>query len=429
MRRVTANPTVLVDPARSRLAPGCARAAARRPGRAHASSGTRRRSPSRGGTVRRADRARRHRQSGRHGRRRAARPRARDHRRRARARPAGARHLPRSAADRSGARRQRPAHAGGRGRLGADRARRGRTRAMPCWPGAPRRLDVSEWHNYACIPPAGASLLARSPACVQAFRVGATTWGLQFHVEVTRPVLEEWCEVAAGELEALGLGRSTSCSAPTSSEREQLRLAVRIARSLRAGRAGRRHPGLDLQRSPGSIAACATAADSSSRSACRRATFMRCPTRRSASPTARATASRSRAAKARAASRPLLDDRRAPRRARASRLAGLRRVHADRRRARRDGGDGARSDRRDQPLRAAQRRLGHVGHGAQPRRRRRCRGLARPGADRAGPRRRAPRGRSRRAQRADRRRRPARRVRRGAPPAASCPRTCRPRCP
>ena len=54
-------------------------------------------------------------------------------------------------------------------------------------------------------------------------------------------------------------------------------------------------------------------------------------------------------------------DRRAPRRARAPRLAGLRRVHADRRRARRDGCDGARGERRDQPLRAPERRLGHLG--------------------------------------------------------------------
>ncbi|MDX6629588.1 MAG: hypothetical protein QOH00_1834 [Gaiellales bacterium] len=94
--------------------------------------------------------------------------------------------------------------------------------------GAPRELDVQEWHNYACKPPAGAVVLARSPACVQAFRVGATTWGLQFHVEVTRPVLEEWCESAAAELEQLGL--SPEAIVGRDDQRaEQLRLAVRIA--------------------------------------------------------------------------------------------------------------------------------------------------------------------------------------------------------
>ena len=57
----------------------------------------------------------------------------------------------------------------------------------------------------------------------------------------------------------------------------------------------------------------------------------------------------------------------APRRARAPRLAGLGRLHADRRRARRDGCDGTRGERRGQPLRAPERRLGHLRHGAQPR--------------------------------------------------------------
>jgi GMP synthase (glutamine-hydrolysing) len=93
--------------------------------------------------------------------------------------------------------------------------------------GAPRRLEVSEWHNYGCTPPAGSALLARSPACVQAFRVGATTWGLQFHVEVTRPLLEEWTEIAAGELETLGL----SAGDVVGSEGQragQLQLAARI---------------------------------------------------------------------------------------------------------------------------------------------------------------------------------------------------------
>ena len=94
--------------------------------------------------------------------------------------------------------------------------------------GSPRELEVQEWHNYACKPPAGAAVLARSEACVQAFRVGEATWGLQFHVEVTLPVLEEWCESGAGELEELGLEPAVVLG--TAQQRaEQLRLAVRIA--------------------------------------------------------------------------------------------------------------------------------------------------------------------------------------------------------
>ena len=94
--------------------------------------------------------------------------------------------------------------------------------------GAPQRLQVNEWHNFACLPPAGATVLARSPACVQAFRVGATTWGLQFHVEVTRPVLEDWCEAAAAEIEALGLPVEALLGTDEQLTR-QMRLAARIA--------------------------------------------------------------------------------------------------------------------------------------------------------------------------------------------------------
>jgi GMP synthase-like glutamine amidotransferase len=93
--------------------------------------------------------------------------------------------------------------------------------------GAPRELDVNEWHNYACTPPAGAAILARNDACIQAFRVGATTWALQFHVEVDDAVLEEWTQTGADELVRLGLGPEVILG--TAEQRtEQLRLAARI---------------------------------------------------------------------------------------------------------------------------------------------------------------------------------------------------------
>jgi GMP synthase (glutamine-hydrolysing) len=94
--------------------------------------------------------------------------------------------------------------------------------------GAPRTLEVLEWHNYSFTPPAGAAVLARSAACIQAFRVGATSWGLQFHVEVTLPVLEEWAETGSAELAALGLGPEAIIG--TDEQRaEQLRLATRFS--------------------------------------------------------------------------------------------------------------------------------------------------------------------------------------------------------
>ena len=104
----------------------------------------------------------------------------------------------------------------------------------PLLAGSPRELDVQEWHSFECLPPAGSALLAHSAACVQAFRVGASTWGLQFHVEVTRPVLEEWCEAAAAELDERGVPAEVVIGSDEQ-RAAQLRLATRV--SDRFGRA------------------------------------------------------------------------------------------------------------------------------------------------------------------------------------------------
>ena len=37
----------------------------------------------------------------------------------------------------------------------------------PLLAGAPRELDVQEWHSFECLPPAGAALLAHSASCVR----------------------------------------------------------------------------------------------------------------------------------------------------------------------------------------------------------------------------------------------------------------------
>jgi GMP synthase-like glutamine amidotransferase len=51
--------------------------------------------------------------------------------------------------------------------------------------GRPRTFDVFQWHSYAFDLPPGAVPLARSPVCLQSFRVGACAWGVQWHPEVT----------------------------------------------------------------------------------------------------------------------------------------------------------------------------------------------------------------------------------------------------
>jgi GMP synthase-like glutamine amidotransferase len=47
------------------------------------------------------------------------------------------------------------------------------------------QFTAFQWHSYRSpVPPNGVAL-ARSPAALQAFRVGDRVWGIQFHAEVT----------------------------------------------------------------------------------------------------------------------------------------------------------------------------------------------------------------------------------------------------
>ncbi len=50
-----------------------------------------------------------------------------------------------------------------------------------------------QWHHDSFDIPAGGVLLASSPLCShQAFRVGNSAWGLQFHPEVTETIIRDW---------------------------------------------------------------------------------------------------------------------------------------------------------------------------------------------------------------------------------------------
>ena len=70
----------------------------------------------------------------------------------------------------------------------------------------PERFDAFEWHSYAFDVPPGGVLLAESPACAQAFRVGDAAWGVQFHPEVTHEMLEEWIDDYDSDPDAVRLG-------------------------------------------------------------------------------------------------------------------------------------------------------------------------------------------------------------------------------
>jgi GMP synthase (glutamine-hydrolysing) len=63
-----------------------------------------------------------------------------------------------------------------------------------------------QWHSYEALPPEGAAILARSPVCVQAYRVGEVAWGIQFHAEVTAADTEVWIDDYRADEDAVRIG-------------------------------------------------------------------------------------------------------------------------------------------------------------------------------------------------------------------------------
>ena len=61
---------------------------------------------------------------------------------------------------------------------------------------------VFQWHGDAFALPKGAVRLASSPLCPeQAFRYGGRAWGLQFHLEMTEPMIRAWFQQPANRAE------------------------------------------------------------------------------------------------------------------------------------------------------------------------------------------------------------------------------------
>ena len=56
----------------------------------------------------------------------------------------------------------------------------------------PPKFDAFQWHHYTFEIPSGATELARSDVCTQAFRAGERAWGIQFHAEVTFEMVQAW---------------------------------------------------------------------------------------------------------------------------------------------------------------------------------------------------------------------------------------------
>ena len=78
------------------------------------------------------------------------------------------------------------------------------------WQGVPRSFVAFHWHGDVFELPAGAVPLAGSDltAC-QAFRYGANAYGLLFHAEVTKEIIEGMVKAFAGELQEAGIRRES----------------------------------------------------------------------------------------------------------------------------------------------------------------------------------------------------------------------------
>ena len=64
-----------------------------------------------------------------------------------------------------------------------------------------------QWHSYESVPPADATVLARSPRSLQAFRLaGAPAWGIQFHAEVSTADAASWTEHHEMDPDAVAMG-------------------------------------------------------------------------------------------------------------------------------------------------------------------------------------------------------------------------------
>jgi GMP synthase (glutamine-hydrolysing) len=66
---------------------------------------------------------------------------------------------------------------------------------------------VFQWHGDTYELPKSATILAKSDAYIQAFRI-KTAIGIQFHIEVDESMIEEWLKVYSKEVSDLNLDKS-----------------------------------------------------------------------------------------------------------------------------------------------------------------------------------------------------------------------------
>jgi len=67
-------------------------------------------------------------------------------------------------------------------------------------------FEAFEWHSYGVEIPSGAVELARNEAALQAYRLGESAWGIQFHPEVSAADLEHWLDDFESDDDAMRIG-------------------------------------------------------------------------------------------------------------------------------------------------------------------------------------------------------------------------------
>jgi len=92
--------------------------------------------------------------------------------------------------------------------------------------------SVFEWHAYGFTLPPRAQLLAGTPSAVQAFRLGARAWGLQFHLEASAAIVEGWISHYESDLRASGPAPSALSSGTRRYASAQERLARRFGHAF-----------------------------------------------------------------------------------------------------------------------------------------------------------------------------------------------------
>jgi len=68
------------------------------------------------------------------------------------------------------------------------------------------RFEAFQWHSYEAAAPLGAVELARSPVCLQAYRLADRAWGIQFHAEVSGDDAASWIADYRSDEDAVRIG-------------------------------------------------------------------------------------------------------------------------------------------------------------------------------------------------------------------------------